>query len=176
MTPNNARFAKFIGLPVAGIVALSMLVGGGKDRTPATPATLAPVGCKADWTKCADNGDMANNYDRWFHAQYRCKAEATKLAKYGTSEFPWLAFSTFLEGTDYAAKGIAVLYENDAKFQNGFGAMAHVEVRCEYDLRAEKVINVTINRKCPFDPAACELHHEVPFRPSLSIPPHNTEN
>jgi hypothetical protein len=123
--------------------------GSSSDKPTAVAETKPPVSpCKADWTKCADNSDMANKYDGWHSAQYDCKETAIKLAKYGTPEFPWLLyFSTFLKGNDYAAKGIAVLYEDGAKFQNGFGAMAHAEVRCEYDLRAKKVIDVTISTR-----------------------------
>jgi len=148
MTPNNAAFAKFIALPFAAVLVLGSIIGsnldgGSKNEAPVSVANS----CKADWTKCADNADMANTYKDWFSAKYGCKNAASKLARFGTPEWPWLYFGTFLKGNDYATKGIAVLFEDGAKFQNGFGAMAHVEVRCEYDLRAKKVIDVTISAK-----------------------------
>ena len=102
------------------------------------------IGCKTDWRKCADNADLANNYDGMTEAQIRCKRAATSMAKYGTPEFPWVFyFSSYRPGIDYVPSGIAILIENKAKFQNGFGAMAHVKLICEFDLREKKVVNVT---------------------------------
>jgi hypothetical protein len=36
--------------------------------------------------------------------------------------------------------------ENNAQFQNAFGAWEHVRVVCEYDLKAEQVISVDIGK------------------------------
>lgn len=100
-------------------------------------------GCKTDWSKCADNADMMNNYGGMFDARFSCKSAAAELAKYGTPEFPWLYFFTsYKPGNDYVTSGVAVLSEKGAKFQNGFGAMAHVQLVCEYDLLQKKVTNV----------------------------------
>jgi hypothetical protein len=103
-------------------------------------APAAPT-CKADWKKCVDNADMANNYRSWYKAQADCKIAAEKLARYGDPKWPWFAFGSFLKGDGYAKTGHAVLIEPDAQFQNGFGAMQHVRVNCEYDLTNEKVLS-----------------------------------
>jgi hypothetical protein len=142
---NDARFIKFI----AGLVIVGAIFGGAfKNSTTETEPAKPANPCKADWTQCVDNADMANNNSDYSRAHYDCKDAATKLAKYGTPEWPWLvSFGAFLKGNDYATKGVAVMIENDARFQNGFGAMAHVKVRCEYDLRAKKVIDIIITEK-----------------------------
>ena len=75
--------------------------------------------------------------------QFACKRGANDLAKYGTPEWPWLAFSSFYKGTSYSS-GIVTVVEPDAKFSNAFGAMVRSEVVCEYDLKNQKVTNVTI--------------------------------
>jgi len=131
MTDNNKRFAKF-----------GVLSGGNSNSTapPAKPETA----CKADWTKCVDNSEMANNFDGYHKAEYACKRQATDLAKYGTPEWPWFAFGSFYPGPN---TGTVTLIERDAKFQNGFGAMARSRVECQYDFRANKVVDVTISQR-----------------------------
>lgn len=111
------------------------LAGGSSTKT-ATPST---PGCKSDWTKCSDNVEMARNYEGWTEAEVKCKIAANKLAKYGTPEWPWLAFQNLASGTDYAEKGEATLIENNAKFQNEYGTMVHTRVGCDYNLRNKKV-------------------------------------
>jgi tetratricopeptide (TPR) repeat protein len=106
-------------------------------------AELAAL-CPSDWTKCADNEQLVNKYSRWIHAQVACKMEANSQAKYGDPVWPWLAFSSFYGGKDYVTSGVAVIIEPDAKFQNGFGAMVHSRVVCRYDLRTERVVDVSI--------------------------------
>ncbi|MGH9806371.1 MAG: hypothetical protein ACRD9W_03780 [Terriglobia bacterium] len=110
------------------------------NATTPAPAT----DCKSDWTKCSDNEDLVNNYSDWTKVQVECKEEANSEAKYGTPEWPWLPFGSFLKGTDYSTSGIATAIEADAQFQNGFGAMVHSTVTCRYDLRAQKVLDVSI--------------------------------
>jgi hypothetical protein len=129
-------------LCVAFLEVISIKVNG----PPRWSASQAPPTCKSDWTKCADNRDMANNFDGWFHVKFGCKTAATDRAKYGTPEWPTFFFSSFYPGTNYST-GIVTLIEPDAKFQNGFGAMVHSRVQCEFDLRADKVINVTIAQR-----------------------------
>jgi hypothetical protein len=148
MTPNNARFAKFIAWPVFAVIAIGAIVNGGGNNTgnnnTGSSSHEAAASCKSDWTKCADNREMANNFDGYHKAEYACKRQATDLAKYGTPEWPWFAFGSFYPGPN---TGIVTLIEPDAKFQNGFGAMAHSRVECEYDFRTEKVTNVTISAR-----------------------------
>ena len=103
--------------------------------------------CKEQWSQCADNEQLANNYKGWSDAQASCKSAADDLAKYGTPDWGgWLhmAFGTYLKGTDYVKTGVAVLIDQDVKFQNAFGAMARSEVRCKYDLRTEKILDVKV--------------------------------
>ena len=87
---------------------------------------------------------MANNYGGWYKVKSACKMQANDMAKYGTPEWPWLAFSSFLPGDDYRT-GVVTAVETKAKFQNGFGAMARVEIICRYDLRTGTVLDVTVN-------------------------------
>lgn len=55
-----------------------------------------------------------------------------------------LPFETFIGGSDYVKKGVAIAIENNAQFQNGFGAMVHAKVTCFYDLNAQSVKDVII--------------------------------
>lgn len=36
------------------------------------------------------------------------------------------------------------MLQNEAQFSNGFGAMVHSRVVCTYNLRAKRVLNVSI--------------------------------
>lgn len=124
---------------LAGIFGLAVglgVIGGIADSS-------GPL-CKLDWTKCTDNKDMANNYRGWVAAVVDCRRETENRARYGTPDWPWPSFSFFQPGSNYNS-GIATLIEPKAKFQNGFGAMAHSRVVCQYDLRTKKVVSVEIS-------------------------------
>ena len=55
-----------------------------------------------------------------------------------------MSFGTFLKGNDYVKTGRVVVIEPDARFQNGFGAMARSRVECTYDLNTDKVLRVQL--------------------------------
>jgi len=51
-----------------------------------------------------------------------------------------------LPSTNLKQLGVERFLEDDAQFQNGFGAMSHVQVVCDYDFGAGTVVNVKINQ------------------------------
>ena len=110
----------------------------------ATPSVQPKPTCKVDWHSCLDNADMVNNYHDWPTVQTRCKSSAKDSAKYGTPEFPWFSFGSFLRGSDYPKTGIVTTIEPDAQFSNGFGAMVHTRVVCKYDLKSNAVLDVSL--------------------------------
>lgn len=114
------------------------------DLTNAPPAP-APS-CKTDWHLCADNSDLVNNNNSMTSAQVACKTKANDSAKFGSPEWPWFAFGSFYQGSDGPQTGKIRLVEKEAKFQNGFGAMAHVIVNCTYDLTAKTVVDVSVDQ------------------------------
>src|SRR5438309_4418197 len=95
--------------------------------------------CRYDWTKCADNEQLVNQYYDWSHVQVECKHTANDRARYGNPDWPWAAFGSFYKRNNYITSGIAVAVEPDAQFSNGFGAMVHSRVTCTCDLRAKRV-------------------------------------
>lgn len=125
---------------VIGIVSVLAIIGSIGQKFDNAAETAAPS-CKSDFTKCADIREMANNYKDWGLGEIKCKWAADKAAKYGTPEWSWMTFTKFNNGP---ITGSATLIDDDVKFQNGFGAMVHSKVYCEYDFRAKKVINVSI--------------------------------
>ena len=135
-----------IGRNALGLLALFILIPAvmhqGNSTTTKSPEP--EPACASDWTKCANVEDMANNFHGWSRAKVDCEWDANKMAKYGTPEWPWIDFGSFYPGP---VTGKATLIEPDAKFQNGFGAMAHTRVVCEYDFRANKVINITLTAR-----------------------------
>ena len=129
---NRRHLLLLIGL--TALMAVGMAAGIGNQHQSATASA-----CQSDWSKCTNNVEMARNYEGWTEAEVKCKIAANKLAKYGTPEWPWLAFQNLASGTDYAENGEATLIENNAKFQNEYGAMVHTRVGCDYNLRTKKV-------------------------------------
>ena len=121
--------------------AIPVVVIAASSSSTKTQSVTASA-CTSDWSKCTDNVEMARNYNGWTKAEVKCKMAASKLAKYGTPEWPWLAFQSLSGGKDFAETGIAALIEPDAQYQNSFGAMVHTRVVCEYDLGTEKVTDV----------------------------------
>jgi peptidoglycan hydrolase-like protein with peptidoglycan-binding domain/uncharacterized protein YecT (DUF1311 family) len=99
--------------------------------------------CKKDFTRCSDNTDFMNNSDALIPAQVACKQAAETKSKFGDPKWPWLSFSNYSEGNEIKT-GRLLIGENNAQFQNAFGAWEHVRVVCEYDLKAEQVISVDI--------------------------------
>lgn len=132
----NLKFGMFLGV-VGAVVGLMTLAGKSTPSVPEAPS------CKTDWSLCADNSDMANNYSNWTEAQWDCEKTATEQAKYGTPQWARRSFSTFLKGDNYKS-GTATLFDHDAQFSNVFGGMVHVDVTCKYDLREKRVISVDI--------------------------------
>ena len=116
------------------------------DPVPVPPAP-DPEACKDDWSRCQDNGEIAKLYSKIFEARVSCKMAANKGARFGTPEWPWLVFQSIKTGNDGPRTGIVTLVEQDAKFQNGFGAMAHVVVQCVYDMRAKVVLDVAVEER-----------------------------
>jgi hypothetical protein len=127
---------------VIGIVSVLAIIGHIGVKSDEAAEQAAPS-CKSNFTKCANIREMANNYKDWGLGEIECKWAADKAAKYGTPEWSWMTFTKFGNGND-PVTGSATLIDDDVKFQNGFGAMVHSEVHCEYDFRAKKVINVSI--------------------------------
>lgn len=52
--------------------------------------------CRSDWRKCRDNSDMAKHFSGWSHVREACQLAANDLAQYGTPEWPWTPFSSFM--------------------------------------------------------------------------------
>ncbi|MGJ4956483.1 hypothetical protein ACQR1H_12615 [Bradyrhizobium sp. HKCCYLRH2015] len=103
--------------------------------------------CKRDWSSCADNEQLVNNWSGWSEVQVACKIAANDRAKYGDPEWPWLPFGTYLTGNEYVRTGKVVAIEPDARFKNGFNAAVRVRVRCYYDVRSKHVDNVTLDER-----------------------------
>jgi hypothetical protein len=101
--------------------------------------------CRENWAKCKDNTDIMKNYKNYRDAAYSCKDAANNQASYGTPDWPWGAFETYRTGDSGPKSGEIELIEGRAKFENGFGAMKRVFVRCVYDLNSRKVQYVEIN-------------------------------
>ncbi len=139
------------------LIASGLLVAAWAVSSPPSPRARnnvmndAPVrrvaevsSCQSEWSRCRDNADLVENYSGMANVRAECRTRADEKAQYGTPEWPWVKFGKYRAGDDYPKTGMIVIGEADARFQNGFGAMAHVAVSCLYDLRSSKVVDVEI--------------------------------
>jgi hypothetical protein len=134
-----------------GIVAILVMasgehkdVGDGGDRVDKTSNL-----CQKNWEKCADNADLINNFvDNNLSVKSDimndCTNGAEKLTKYGTPKWSWIKFGKFKSGDDFPKTGVIFIVDDEAMFQNEFGAYKHVMVNCEYDLRNSQLLNVEV--------------------------------
>lgn len=136
---QNQRIKRTIVSIIAAFFVVATIAGHSGGKGPGTSST-----CSDDWTKCKDNTELANNWSGVDTAQGECRVAADDEAKYGEPKWPWHSFSFFHPDENSAVTGTYTLIENNAHFQNGFGAWVHAKVLCEYDLRLGKVNSVEI--------------------------------
>jgi hypothetical protein len=133
-----ANFFKCLVYAIFGFVALFIGIALLAPERPMQP-------CEADWRKCSVNSDIVNQFSGMTTARVACRMAADKLARFGDPQWPTLYFHSYIPGGDGPETGRIILIEPDARFQNGFGAMAHTRVACHYDLRDERVLDVQIS-------------------------------
>jgi hypothetical protein len=125
--------------------AINALAAASASSPSASPAKPPPATCATEYTACKDNGDLVNNYGKISDAQVACKVATDENVKYGNPDWPWLPFGSYVPGNTYAKAGVVRLAEKGVQIQNGFGAMVHSQVVCDYDLKAKKVVMLNIN-------------------------------
>ncbi len=103
--------------------------------------------CRDHWSRCRDNHDVLKTYPAIGEAQVACKSRANSMASYGNPDWPGLPFRETVSGTQAPRTGIITLMEDQARFQNGFGAMARVVVLCSYSLRDRVVVDVKVQQR-----------------------------
>jgi hypothetical protein len=143
--PRSPKQIAAIVIILLVIGAFAAVNGGKQTSTPTESSPSTGADCRSDWTKCADNEELVKNYQNWSHIRVDCKYAANDRAKYGDPVWPWIPFETFYKGTNYITSGIAIAVEPDAQFSNSFGAKVHSEVTCTYDLRVNRVTNVSVS-------------------------------
>ncbi len=139
-TPPSALLQES-SAPVAGIAvqtATSVTSAAGVRTNP-------KVNCTAHYTDCKDNSDLVNNYGKIGEIQAACQYATNDHVRYGNPDWPWLPFDSFFAGKDDVQTGVVRLLETNVQIQNGFGAMAHSRVVCDYDLRTGTVVLLNIN-------------------------------
>ena len=101
--------------------------------------------CQDDWRGCKDNEDLVNHWSRISEIRVMCEQTGKQRAKFGTPQFGesgFLAppsFASYEVGNNYPKDGAVTLVEQNAHFQNAYGAMARARAYCTYDLRANKI-------------------------------------
>ncbi|WP_154048380.1 hypothetical protein [Thiomonas intermedia] len=145
---GNTTAASSASMPASAAISASTVDALSSLRSaaprPAPPQSAAAT-CATDYATCKDNGDLVNNYDKIGDAQVACKVATDDNVKYGNPDWPWLPFGSYVPGNTYVKAGVVRLAEKAVQIQNGFGAMVHSEVVCDYDLKTHKVVMLNIN-------------------------------
>ena len=101
--------------------------------------------CASDWRKCQDAIQLTFYWNGRAGAKHRCRDAANSMAKYGEPKWPYPYFDNIFPNENISG-GTYTLIENDAQFQNGFGAYAHTQLICKYDLKTSTVEDVQFVR------------------------------
>lgn len=132
---------------VTGVIAAVCAVvwAGRSDDEQSNKASTetANPACRSDWRLCSSNKEMVTDYSGWIRSQFACRDALGSYVRYGKPELGWFSFGSYIIGNDYARSARVTLIEPDAQVSNAFNAKLHVKVRCEYDLRSEKVLDVS---------------------------------
>jgi hypothetical protein len=118
------------------------------------PPASAQEQCRQDWSKCADNRQLAENYRQWPTIVSACQeAGYAFIAPYGipnrTPRFNTARFSSYAVGNDYPRTGIAVAAAAGFEYQDTKGARKSAALECLYDLRKDRVVEVKFVGRAP---------------------------
>lgn len=103
--------------------------------------------CRTDWSKCADNKQLAETFLGTTEATSACKKAAADKVRYGSPEWPWLAFSSFYGGDDAPRDGQITLVEPRAKISNAYGALENSVVKCTWNLKTKSIQDINIQSR-----------------------------
>jgi len=103
--------------------------------------------CRNDYIACASQEELVDTYQDMTEAHTSCKRAARKLSRYGDADLPFFSFESYFPYENSAKSGKISLIENNARFQNEFGAMEHVKLKCAYDLKTKKVLEIFASKK-----------------------------
>ena len=103
-------------------------------------------GCARDWSKCADNRQLVENYWQWPIIVSECQAEAERfIAPKGTAVSPAQPVETFTNyaiGNDYPKTGIAIAKTPLFRYRDTSGRTRFAWLECRYDLGNRRVIGI----------------------------------
>jgi hypothetical protein len=107
------------------------------DQGP-TVHVAADATCATDWTKCADNAQLAREYTDWRRVPGLCRQAAMADPQFADAQWPAHPFADVLPGNVYVTSGKAVALETHAPLVSA-DSVAHAKFICEYDLKAGKI-------------------------------------
>jgi hypothetical protein len=103
-------------------------------------------GCARDWSKCADNRQLVENYWQWPIIVSACQADAeTFIAPKGKALAPAQPVETFTNyavGNDYPKTGIAIAKTPLFRYRDVSGQTRFAWLECRYDLGTGRVIGI----------------------------------
>jgi hypothetical protein len=111
-----------------------------KQTTETQPKEAGGEACKQDWRECKDNSDVVETSKKARDAAaFDCKQAATKQTRYGTPDWGWYVFGSYVPGSDAPRTGKLTLVDDNVDVSNQYRAKMHAKIVCEYDLNAKRV-------------------------------------
>ena len=102
--------------------------------------------CARDWSKCADNRQLVENYWQRPMVVTECQAAAERfIAPKGTALAPFAPVETFTNyavGSDYPKTGIAIAATPQFRYRDASGRTRFAWLECSYDLAKRSVIGI----------------------------------
>jgi hypothetical protein len=102
--------------------------------------------CSRDWSKCADNRQLVQNYWQWPMIVTECQAAAERfIAPKGTAVAPAAPVETFTNyavGNDYPNTGVAIVATPQFRYRDVSGGTQFASLECSYDLAKRSVIGI----------------------------------
>lgn len=134
---------------IVGVAYLSFGAGSSGGDKDAVAQNDSEANCAENWTMCRDNADLVNYSSKADEARHACIAAVNETGKYGHPKWcsGWLCedFANYQTGTNAPDDGLITLIDNHVQMQNGAGSWTHSTAYCTYNMRTEKVINLSIN-------------------------------
>lgn len=123
------------------VLVLACLALAACDQKPDSGPTVhiaADGTCATEWSKCADNAQLAREYADWKNVPGLCLAAAKADPQFAAAEWPAETFAEILPGNVYVTSGKAVALETHAPLVTADGE-TRARFICEYDLKARKI-------------------------------------
>lgn len=143
---KTATYTLLIG--VVFFVAMANQKNEARNNSPSQAYPLAEPQktCKTDYTLCADNKGVMEEYGGSRKARRKCEKKLSDLAPFGEPEYSGSGRFGYYHVSDDAPKtGEMSFIEKNVRLSNGFGAKQKTSVECVYSFEHDAVYKIIVD-------------------------------